>query len=58
MKNRNLHAGKPAQAESSATYIDAEKTFSARNYDPLPLSATEFVRIAVEVFWLQAYFLQ
>ena len=37
MKNRNLHARKPAQAESSATYIDAEKTFGARNYDPLPV---------------------
>ena len=37
MKNRNLHAGKPAPAESSAMYIDAEKTFGARNYDPLPV---------------------
>ena len=37
MKNRNLHAGKPAPAESSATYIDAEKNFGARNYDPLPV---------------------
>ena len=37
MKNRNPHAGKPAEAESSATYIDAEKTFGARNYDPLPV---------------------
>ncbi len=37
MKNRNLHAGKPAPAESSATYIDAENTFGARNYDPLPV---------------------
>ena len=37
MKNRNLHAGKPAEAESSAAYIDVEKTFGARNYDPLPV---------------------
>jgi ornithine--oxo-acid transaminase len=37
MRNRNIHAGKPAGAESSAAYIDAEKTFGARNYDPLPV---------------------
>ena len=37
MKDRNLNARKPAKAEASAAYIDVEKTFAARNYDPLPV---------------------
>ena len=37
MTNRIPHAGKPAKAESSAAYIEVEKTFGARNYDPLPV---------------------
>jgi ornithine--oxo-acid transaminase len=37
MTHRIPRASKPIKAESSATYIDAEKTFGARNYDPLPV---------------------
>jgi ornithine--oxo-acid transaminase len=37
MTHRSPRVAKPAKAESSTAYIEAEKTFGARNYDPLPV---------------------